>query len=166
VVLGLFYIPVATLWWFSEPVFLFLGQDAALSRDSARFLRYLIPGGLGYIFFECGKKFLQAQGIMRAGTCVLLATTPINAVLNWLFVYVWGWGLVGAPLATGVTYWVSFVGIMGYAMTSKAWDRWGGWDRGCLKNMGVFARLAGMGVVMVGTEWVCAQSHYILATFL
>ena len=62
VVLGLFYIPVAVLWACAEPVFRFLGQDAALSRDSARFLTCLIPGGLGYIYFEAMKKYLQAQG--------------------------------------------------------------------------------------------------------
>lgn len=61
-VLSLFYIPVAVLWALSEPVFLFLGQDPNLSRDSARFLACLIPGGLGYIYFESTKKYLQAQG--------------------------------------------------------------------------------------------------------
>jgi len=62
-VLGLLYFPVAILWACSEPVFLFLGQDPALSRDSARFLTCLVPGGLGYIFFELMKKYLQAQGM-------------------------------------------------------------------------------------------------------
>jgi multidrug resistance protein, MATE family len=61
-VLTLFYIPVAVLWVFSEPVFLLLGQEAYLARDAARFLTALVPGGLGYIFFECMKKYLQAQG--------------------------------------------------------------------------------------------------------
>jgi multidrug resistance protein, MATE family len=62
VVLGVFYIPVAILWFFSEPVFKALGQDDQISRSSCEFLRCLIPGGLGYIFFECMKKYLQAQG--------------------------------------------------------------------------------------------------------
>lgn len=61
-VLTLFYVPVAVLWACSEPVFLLLGQDRRLSRDSARFLTCLIPGGLGYIYFELMKKYLQAQG--------------------------------------------------------------------------------------------------------
>lgn len=65
VVLGLFYLPVAVLWFFSEPVFKLLGQEAELSRNSADFLRYLIPGGLGYIYFETLKKYLQAQGIVE-----------------------------------------------------------------------------------------------------
>lgn len=154
IVLGLFYIPVATLWWFSEGLFLILGQDANLAQQSALFLRSLIPGGLGYIYFEAVKKYLQAQGVMKAGTYVLLVTSPLNILLNWLFVYVWGLGLVGAPIATGVTYWISFAAIMAYARFIQGWESWGGWDRACLKNMGIFARLAGLGMIMVGTEWV------------
>lgn len=69
-VLGLFYIPVAGLWAFSEPVFLFLGQDPRLSHDSARFLTCLIPGGLGYIYFEVMKKYLQAQGMSSSDLCL------------------------------------------------------------------------------------------------
>lgn len=64
VVLTLFYVPVAVLWGFSEPVFKLLGQEAQLSRDSAKFLQCLIPGGIGYIYFECMKKYLQCQGLI------------------------------------------------------------------------------------------------------
>lgn len=66
IVLGLFYLPVAVLWFCSEPVFILLGQDAQLSRDSARFLSVLAPGGLGYIYFEIMKKYLQAQGTVSS----------------------------------------------------------------------------------------------------
>jgi MATE family multidrug resistance protein len=61
-VLTLLSIPVAVLWFFSEPAFRLLGQEAQLSHDSARFLRCLVPGGLGSILFEAMKKYLQAQG--------------------------------------------------------------------------------------------------------
>ena len=62
IVLTAFYIPVALLWVFSEPVFQALGQEDYIARDSAKFLTVLVPGGLGYIFFEALKKYLQAQG--------------------------------------------------------------------------------------------------------
>jgi MATE family multidrug resistance protein len=153
-VLGGMYLPISLLWWFSEPVFLALGQSPEISHDSAVFLRALIPGGLGYIFFEAMKKFLQAQGIMSAGTYVLLFTSPLSAALNYVFVYTFDWGLVGAPLATGLTYWVSFAGLVAYARFVKGGECWGGWDRACFNNVGTFARLAALGVVMVGTEWV------------
>jgi MATE family multidrug resistance protein len=62
IVLSLFYIPVAVLWFCSAPLFKALGQEDYIARDSAKFLSVLVPGGLGYIFFESLKKFLQAQG--------------------------------------------------------------------------------------------------------
>ncbi len=62
IILGVFYIPIVVLWIFAEPLFIALGQSEQLSHDSARFLWCLIPGGLGYIYFECMKKYLQAQG--------------------------------------------------------------------------------------------------------
>ena len=49
VVLSAFYAVVAVLWIFSEHLFRALGQEEYICIDSARFLRCLIPGGLGYI---------------------------------------------------------------------------------------------------------------------
>lgn len=66
VVLFIFYIPVAVLWGCAEPVFKALGQEAYLAHDAARFLAILIPGGIGYIYFEALKKYLQAQGMSSA----------------------------------------------------------------------------------------------------
>jgi MATE family multidrug resistance protein len=63
IVLLLFYIPVAIMWFCSEPIFRVLGQEEYIAHDSARFLSVLAPGGIGYIFFEALKKYLQAQGI-------------------------------------------------------------------------------------------------------
>jgi MATE family multidrug resistance protein len=62
IVLTAFYVPVAILWACSAPVFRLLGQDEYICVDSAKFLTALIPGGLGYVYFEAMKKYLQAQG--------------------------------------------------------------------------------------------------------
>jgi MATE family multidrug resistance protein len=62
IVLLLFYVPIAILWFCSAPLFRALGQEEYIARDSARFLSVLAPGGIGYVFFEALKKYLQAQG--------------------------------------------------------------------------------------------------------
>ena len=90
---------------------------------------------------------------MRPGTYVLLITSPINVGLNYLFVYTLKIGLLGAPLATGISYWLSFVLLLGYARFVAGWDAWGGWTRKCFHHIGTFARLAFLGVIHVGTEW-------------
>ena len=90
---------------------------------------------------------------MRPGTYVLLITSPINAGLNFLFIYTFKIGLLGAPIATGISYWLSFLLLLAYARFVKGWDGWGGWSRKCLRNLWTFTRLALLGVVNVGTEW-------------
>lgn len=61
-VLLLFYIPIAIVWFCSEPLFKALGQEDYIARDSAKFLSVLAPGGIGYVYFEALKKYMQAQG--------------------------------------------------------------------------------------------------------
>lgn len=90
---------------------------------------------------------------MRPGTYVLLITSPINAGLNFLFIYTFQMGLLGAPIATGISYWLAFLLLVAYARFYRGWECWGGWSRKSLRNMGTFSRLAAMGVVHVGTEW-------------
>ncbi|KKY17010.1 putative mate efflux family protein [Phaeomoniella chlamydospora] len=153
VVLTLYYIPVCILWACSEPLFKALGQDPDLSRDSAKFLTLLIPGGLGYIYFESMKKYLQAQEIMRPGTYVLLITSPISAGLNYALCYTAGMGLWGAPIATGIAYWLSFLLLVLYARFIAGFECWGGWSKKCFEHLGIFARLSILGVIHVGTEW-------------
>ena len=163
VVLSIFYIPIVILWIFSEPVFRALGQEEYIARDGSKFLMVLIPGGLGYIFFECMKKYLQAQEIMRPGSYVLLITSPINAGLNYLFVYTLDIGLLGAPIATSISYWLSFFLLLAYTRFVAGWECWGGFDRKCLQNITTFVRIAALGVVHVGTEWWAFEIVAIVA---
>lgn len=90
---------------------------------------------------------------MRPGTYVLLLTSPLNAGLNYLFVYTFKLGLLGAPLATGISYWLSFLLLVLYARFVAGSDCWGGWSKACLHNIWTFARLSILGIIHVGTEW-------------
>lgn len=153
-VLTLFYAGVMVIWFASEPIFRFLSQEEFICTQSSLFLKLLAPGGLGYIWFECLKKYLQAQGIYHAGSHVLLVTSPLNALLNYLFVYTFGWGLYGAPVATGISYWLSFLALVGYISLIDGKDCWGGLaPRRAISNLRPFAKLAILGVIHVGTEW-------------
>ena len=150
IVLTALYIPIAILWTFSRPVFLLLGQDAEISYQSSRFLQHLIPGGLGYIFFETMKKYLQAQGIMRPGTYVLLVTSPVNIGLNILFTQ--HFGLIGASVATGISYWLSLLLLVIYARHACL-KSWGGFSIQAFQNITPTLRLALLGIIHVGSEY-------------
>lgn len=162
-ILTLFYLPVIALWIFAEPIFRALGQPEYIAKDGSKFLWVLIPGGLGYIYFECMKKYLQAQQLMRAGSYVLLITLPINVGLNYLFVYPLEMGLLGAPFATGISYWLSFLLLVAYTRFVAGWQCWGGLSRQCFENLGTFAKIAALGIVQVGTEWWAFEIVAIVA---
>lgn len=90
---------------------------------------------------------------MRPGTYVLLITSPLNAGLNYLFVYTLKIGLLGAPIATGISYWCSFLLLVAYTRFVDGSQCWGGWSKKCLHNLWTFSKLAFLGFVHVGTEW-------------
>lgn len=153
-VLTAFYAVIVLLWCFSEPLFRMLGQPEHICTQSSRFLRLLAPGGLGYVWFEATKKFLQAQGIYRPGTYALLIASPVNLVLNYLLIHKFGFGLYGAPIATGISYWLSFCLLVAYAALVKGSECWGGIQlKRAMANSLPFAKLALLGFVHVGTEW-------------
>lgn len=52
------------------------------------YLRILTIGAPGYALFEAGKRFVQAQGIFAASTYVLMICAPLNALLNYVLVWV------------------------------------------------------------------------------
>ena len=84
---------------------------------------------------------------------MLLITSPINAGLNYLFCYTLQLGLLGAPLATSISYWLSFILLVMYTRFIAGSDCWGGWTRESLQNLSTFARLAALGIIHVGSEW-------------
>ena len=94
---------------------------------------------------------------MRPGTYVLLITSPVNAGLNYLFIYPLKFGLYGAPLATGTSYWLSAILLVAYAFSAPSRGRsaWGGFTRATfhLQHLLTFARLALLGTIHIGTEW-------------
>ncbi|KAF1972470.1 MATE efflux family protein [Bimuria novae-zelandiae CBS 107.79] len=163
-VLSIFYAVIAVGWIFSEPLFRALGQEEYICVQSAKFLQLLIPGGLGYVWFEAMKKYMQAQQIYRPGTYVLLITSPLSALLNYLFIHVFKFGLYGAPIATGIAYWASFLLLVAYAAFVQGSECWGGIEpRHTLQQLWPFTRLALLGFVHVGTEWWAFEIVAIVA---
>lgn len=100
---------------------------------------------------------------MHASSFVLLITSPINAVLNYLFVYTFNFGLLGAPAATGLTYWLSFFLLVCYAKFVRGSEPWGGWSKRAFRGWWIFIQLACMGILQVGTEWLAFEIITIVA---
>lgn len=167
--------PILVVWvLFGEQLIGLVVPDRATARLAAVYLHYIAPGIPGYILFECGKRFLQAQGVYHVSTYVLLCAAPSNAVMN--VVLVRHLGYYGAPIAVSINYWLMAAGLFGATLWVKPADTpagihplrcWGGlnvrqaflaWDR--------LAYLAVPGLVMLEAEFLAFEILTLLALYL
>lgn len=81
-------IPIALLWWFADAILLKIVPDPEVALLAGLYLKVVIIGAPGYACFECGKRYMQAQGLFSASLYILLICAPLNAFMNWLFVWV------------------------------------------------------------------------------
>jgi MATE family multidrug resistance protein len=86
--LWLVCIPIAILWYFSEHILAKIVPEREVARMAGLYLKVALLGIPGYACFESGKRYLQAQGVFSASLYVLLICAPLNAFMNWFFVWV------------------------------------------------------------------------------
>jgi MatE len=81
-------IPIAAVWLAGTQILLWITPERECAELAGLFLKVLVLGAPGFASFEAGKRFLQAQGLFNAVLYILLICAPINAFLNWFFVWV------------------------------------------------------------------------------
>ncbi|KAJ1833126.1 ethionine resistance protein [Coemansia sp. RSA 2706] len=161
-------IPVSVIFLNMESMMLLLGQDADVAALCGEYMRVFLPGVLPWALYECTKRYLQAQGIMRASTIVILVCAPLHWLNSYLLILSpsFGLGYIGAPLNLTITFWLMFLGIWVYAMTCRqARECWGGWTRECLRGLGAFYKLGIPAVVTTCGEWWAYEALSLLASF-
>ncbi|SCU88030.1 LADA_0E07734g1_1 [Lachancea dasiensis] len=171
----IFFTPVLCVWWFfSESILAVFIPERELCRLAANYLKIVSIGVPGFIFFECGKRFLQCQGIFHASTIVLLFCAPFNAIMNYILVLDkrLGIGYIGAPISVALNYWLMALGLMAYTAFTKhkvePRSCWGGFIKPdqVFKNWRKMFGLALPGVIMVEAEFLGFELLTIFASHL
>ncbi|KAI9570518.1 mate-domain-containing protein [Boletus coccyginus] len=158
---GVLLIPILAIWLKAEPILLALNQEPEVARLAGIYLRWASLGLPAYTFNCISRRYFQSQGLFDIPTRITLVVAPINAFLNWLFVYPLGLSFPGAPLATALSFnFVSAASVFyGYyyapptawsPITRKSFNPvtgeiWKGW--------GLLARLGIAGVGQTASEW-------------
>jgi len=159
-----FAIPIMIMWYYSGYLLSFIvpQDEKKLVLLAQTYLRYISFGAPGYIFFETGKRFLQAQHIFTAGQYSLFIVAPINVLLNYLLV--WnsrvGLGFIGAPISTAISYWLMSFILLGYAIFIDGKECWFGLnvrESFNFKEWGSMMSLALNGTAMLLSEFVAFE---------
>jgi MATE family multidrug resistance protein len=161
-------IPIGAMWLCSGWILAALVPEKELAYMAGRYLQILLAGAPGYAIFEAGKRFTQAQGLFNASLFVLIVATPVNFLLNYLFVFVLHWYLPGAALATVLsnTLLPILLWVYVYFIAPSSLECWSGFSRAALTNWGPMIKLSLPGIVMVESEWLAFDILTFSASYL
>ncbi|GAP86366.1 putative mate efflux family protein [Rosellinia necatrix] len=162
--LWLLGIPIAVLFFFAGDILRHVVPEARSAELAGTYLRIVIFGIPGYAAFEGGKRFVQSQGLFTATTCVLLIAAPVNMFLNWLLVWHFGFGFVGAPIAVAFTQNLMPILLALYVVFVNGSQCWGGLSKRSFTNWGPMIRLAIPGMIMVVAEWLAFEILTLLSS--
>lgn len=83
-------IPIGVIWLLGDKILMLIvpKKEKYVAELAGLYLKVVLAGAPGYACFESGKRFVQAQGLFSASLYVLLFCAPLNAFMNWLFVWV------------------------------------------------------------------------------
>jgi len=159
-------LPICILWYFSEPVLLLLGQDEKVAELAGTYCKVMIFGLYPLFVYEVLKKYLQAQGIVLPQMFIAIVGNLWTVLANWLFVYYFSFGYMGAPIARMSTNICFALFTIIYVAFKKDEGTWEGWSLECLSNWTQFLVLGVPGMLMMCVEWWSFEFLAIFAGLL
>jgi len=94
---------------FLKPLFVLFGAEGNVFELSIRYMAVILGGSIFMFFsFAIGQIF-NAQGDTKTGTTIQVVSVVINIILDPIFIYVLGFGVVGAAIATVISFIVGLV---------------------------------------------------------
>lgn len=162
-------VPVVVVWFRADVLLPYIipPDEYELIQYATEYLRIISMGIPGYILFECGKRFMQAQGIYHASTIVLVIAAPINIFLNYWLVWnkTLGLGFHGAPLAVAITDWLLAILLFVYVILVDGKQCWNGFTWKVLYQWGPLIELAIPGLIMVETEFFAFEVMTLASSY-
>ncbi|XP_066436133.1 multidrug and toxin extrusion protein 1-like isoform X1 [Eleutherodactylus coqui] len=166
-ILLLFCFPCWALFVNTEPILLLFRQDPEVSRLTQIYVFIFIPALPASFLYQLQAKYLQNQGIIFPQVLTGFIANLFNALINYIFLYILGLGVMGSACANTLSQYVQAVLLFFYIVWKKLQrDTWGGWSMACFEDWGSFIRLAIPSMLMVCIEWWAFEIGIILSGVL
>jgi len=115
-------VPMMLAWACAAPVLRALSQPSEILPEAQRYALWLIPGALPILLFQALRQSLQGIGAVRPVLVVCLVANLFNLVADWALIYghlgLPEMGVGGAGLATSLSRWVLFGGLLTLGLTT------------------------------------------------
>ena len=132
------------------PITALMGGQDRVGEGAVTYLRIAALGAPCFMLASAGQGYLRGVGDLRTPLVILVVAHLVNAVLEVVFVYGFGWGLAGSA-------WGTVIAQVGMAAAFVRVQMRAGWERPSL------ARIAPL--VRIGGE-IAVRTTALLASFL
>ncbi|XP_020578569.1 protein DETOXIFICATION 35-like [Phalaenopsis equestris] len=140
------------VYLFAAPLLKLIGQDPDIADAAGRFTVAIIPQIFALAINFPTQKFLQAQSKVWVLACIGFAALLLHIALLSLFLYGFGWGIIGAAAAYDISQWAVSVAQVAYVVRWCG-DGWGeGFSWGAFRDLWAFVKLSLASAVMLCLE--------------
>ncbi|KAI9321468.1 mate-domain-containing protein [Dichotomocladium elegans] len=159
---------IAVVFWHGDQLLTSMGQDPEIAALAVVYLRYSFFSMAAYTAFDAYRKFLLAQGVVLPSTFILIGAVPLNAAMQFLFIFVLDLGLRGAPLAMGLVHLLMVFSLVSYATLycPEIKRSWGGWSLKCLDQWGPYLKQASGNVLTMCCECYVVEASVLAISYL
>lgn len=163
-ILSLACFPCWAFYINTENILLLCGLDKYLARETELCVLVLIPALPAFFFFQLELRYLQNQEIMWPQILISLLGSIVNAIVNYLMLFVLKIGVMGAALAITIGSVFELILLFIYIQVKKLHvASWPGWTTECLKDWWPFLALGIPGILIMSFEFWAYQIALILA---
>ncbi|XP_014347688.1 multidrug and toxin extrusion protein 1 [Latimeria chalumnae] len=163
-ILFLFCFPCWALFINTEQILLAVKQEPEVARLAQTYVKIFIPALPASFLYQLQTRYLQNQGIILPQVYIGIATNFLNALINYIFLFVLNLEVAGSAWANTISQFTQTILLFLYIWWKKLYvETWGGWTRECLQEWGSFINLAIPSMLMLCIEWWAYEIGSFLA---
>ncbi|KAJ8443417.1 hypothetical protein Cgig2_024194 [Carnegiea gigantea] len=140
------------IYIYSPPILQFFGETEEISEAAGEFALWMIPQLFAYAFNFPIQKFLQAQRKVLVMAWISAIVLVIHALLSWVFMLQWGWGLVGAAVMLNTSWWLIVILQLIYIFVTKSDGAWSGFSWLAFTELWGFVKLSLASAVIMNLQ--------------
>ncbi|XP_076836437.1 multidrug and toxin extrusion protein 1-like [Brachyhypopomus gauderio] len=138
----------------TEVILLAVKQSSSVASLSQLYVKIFMPALPAVFMYQLQGKYLQNQGIIWPQVITGVAGNILNALINYIFLYLLDLGVPGSAAANSISQCALAIFLFAYirwkGLHKATWD---GWSQDSLQEWGSFIRLAFPSMLMLCVEW-------------
>ncbi|XP_037533785.1 multidrug and toxin extrusion protein 1 [Nematolebias whitei] len=138
----------------TEPILLAVKQEPEVAKLAQLYVNIFMPALPAAFMYSLESRYLQNQGIIWPQVITGFVVNLLNALINYIVIFVLKMGVKGSALANSFSQFAMAGCLYGYIMWKGLHKAtWAGWTKECLEDWGSFIRLAIPAMIMLCVEW-------------